>query len=331
MAKLSIFVTFLFMPSLFALDPYTKFTQLNLPPGPTGPESVALDRFGQGPYVGVSDGRILKYKCSNIGFTDFAYTAPNRNKQLCDGTTDPNLGPTCGRPLGFSFNTKTGLLYIVDTFLGLFKVGPEGGPATLLANSAGGVRFNFLNGVDVAPITGEVVFTDASLVVDFRSVNSPNNPPNDSTGRLMVYSPITQQVKVLQDGLPVPAGPVFSFDLTFVLYSDFVAQRVVKYWLIGPKANTSEVLLNLPGSPVKIKRATTLGQFWVAVNIIVQQPQSVTPFGYKFNSAGEVLLIKDLRAQYNNTQVNLVQEYNNGNILFVGSRKVAYVGIYTKS
>ncbi|KAL3512327.1 hypothetical protein ACH5RR_025044 [Cinchona calisaya] len=331
MAKFSIFVTLFFIPSLLALDPYTKFTLLNLPPGPIGPESVALDRFSQGPYAGVSDGRILVYKGSDTGFVDFAYTAPNRTKQLCDGTTNVTLGPTCGRPLGFSFNTLTGVLFIVDTFLGLFAVGPNGGRATLLSDSAGGVRFNFLTGIDVAPITGEVVFTDGSLNFDFRNVIEQNAPTNDSSGRLMTYNPITKQVKVLQDKLPVPIGPVFNFDSTFVLYSDIYAKRVVKYWLTGPKANTNEVLLNLPGRPIKIKRATTAGEFWVAVNIFVDQPPSITPFGYKFNSCGDVLLIKELQREYNNTEITVVQEYNDGNTLLVGSRTVTYVGIYTKS
>lgn len=73
------------------------------------------------------------------------------------------MGPTCGRPFGFSFNVLTGVLYIIDAFLGLFKVGPGGGLATLVANSAGGVKFNFLTGVDVDPLTGAVYITDGSL------------------------------------------------------------------------------------------------------------------------------------------------------------------------
>ena len=95
-----------------------------------------------------------------------------RIRELCDGTTDPNLGPICGRPFGFSFNLVTGFLYLVDVFLGLFKVGTEGGNATLVANSAGGVPFHFLNGVDVDQFTGDVYFTDASQTIDIRYVIS---------------------------------------------------------------------------------------------------------------------------------------------------------------
>lgn len=78
MILIFIFLAMFSLPYLFALDPYTRFTKLNLPPGPIGPESVALDRFNQGPYVGVSDGKILKYNGPNVGFQDFAYTSPTR-------------------------------------------------------------------------------------------------------------------------------------------------------------------------------------------------------------------------------------------------------------
>lgn len=146
----------------------------------------------------------------------------------------------------------------------------------------------------------------------------------------MKYNPITKEVKVLLDGLPSPGGPVISSDRSFVLFSEFMTQRVRKFWLTGPKRNTTEVLVNLPGNPLKIKRATGLGEFWVAVNQVVQQqPRLVVPFGFKFNSNGQVLLIKDFRAQYNNVTISVVQEYF-GTTLYVGSRDVNYVTIYRK-
>ncbi|RVW17136.1 hypothetical protein CK203_075990 [Vitis vinifera] len=41
-----------------------------------------------------------------------------RSKKLCDGSTDPGLEPTCGRPLGLGFNYRTGDLYIADAYHG---------------------------------------------------------------------------------------------------------------------------------------------------------------------------------------------------------------------
>ena len=48
-----------------------------------GPESVAFDGHGAGPYVSVSDGRILKYGGEGAGWTTFAYS-PSYTKNGCD-------------------------------------------------------------------------------------------------------------------------------------------------------------------------------------------------------------------------------------------------------
>ncbi|GMP33164.1 hypothetical protein CsSME_00006607 [Camellia sinensis var. sinensis] len=86
---------------------YSSFSMIQLPPNMTGPESVAFNFLGGGPYVGVADGRILKWLGLGFGFVEFATTSPKRTKELCDGTTDPDLGPICRRPPGLSFNYAT--------------------------------------------------------------------------------------------------------------------------------------------------------------------------------------------------------------------------------
>lgn len=85
-----------------------------------------------------------------------------RSKKLCDGSTDPALEPTCGRPLGLGFNYRTVDLYIADAYHGLNVVGPKDGRIIQLATAAEGVPFLFLNAVDVDQETGIVYFTDAS-------------------------------------------------------------------------------------------------------------------------------------------------------------------------
>ena len=45
-------------------------------PNVTGPEALAFDRLGRGPFIGVADGRVLKYGGLSFGFTHFAYTTP---------------------------------------------------------------------------------------------------------------------------------------------------------------------------------------------------------------------------------------------------------------
>ena len=46
--------------------------------GATGPESLAFDRNGGGPYTGVSDGRIIKWQANVNRWVDFATTTPYR-------------------------------------------------------------------------------------------------------------------------------------------------------------------------------------------------------------------------------------------------------------
>lgn len=43
-----------------------------------GPESIAFDVHGKGPYTGLSDGRIVRYDGPELGWTTFATTSPNR-------------------------------------------------------------------------------------------------------------------------------------------------------------------------------------------------------------------------------------------------------------
>ena len=55
-----------------------SYSQLELPSSVFGPESVAFDCHGKGPYVGVSDGRILKWQEADRAWTEFAVTSPRR-------------------------------------------------------------------------------------------------------------------------------------------------------------------------------------------------------------------------------------------------------------
>lgn len=41
-----------------------------------GPESMAFDPLGRGPYTGIADGRVVFW--DGLKWTDFAYTSPNR-------------------------------------------------------------------------------------------------------------------------------------------------------------------------------------------------------------------------------------------------------------
>ena len=155
-----------------------------------GPGSVAFDGHGAGPYVSVSDGRILKYGGEGAGWKTFAYS-PSYTKNKCDDFSDlPPVATesSCGRPLGLRFDVNSGNLYIADAYMGLMRVGPNGGEATVLATEAGGAPLRFTNGVDIDQVTGDVYFTDSSKTYT-RAQHQMVTTTGDSTGRIMKYDP----------------------------------------------------------------------------------------------------------------------------------------------
>ncbi|KQJ86552.1 hypothetical protein BRADI_4g06263v3 [Brachypodium distachyon] len=143
----------LFFPGAGAAVPSIDATltrHLPLPRGLLrGPESVAFDGKGRGPYSGVSDGRILKW--TNAGWTTYAY-APSYSSDACTATArrpETVTESSCGRPFGLRFHLRSGQLYIADAYKGLMRVGPGGGEATVLVNEVDGAPLRFTNGVDI--------------------------------------------------------------------------------------------------------------------------------------------------------------------------------------
>eukprot|EP00261_Vitis_vinifera_P029340 XP_010663885.1 PREDICTED: protein STRICTOSIDINE SYNTHASE-LIKE 12-like [Vitis vinifera] len=225
------------------------FIKLPLPKNVTSPYSFAFDQLGGGPYTGVTDGRIFKYGGPKVGFTEFAFTAPNRSKEVCDGTRDINLGPICGRPLGLGYDHSSNQLYIADAYFGLLAVGSNGGPATQAATSAEGVPFRFLSGLDVDPVTGTVYITDFSTEYELRDIRQAL-----VSGNATVLSDTTGRAKQTND---VPTvGTALSTDRSFILVTQFNANRIQKFWFEGTKASTAEILVGLEGSGLDVDPVT---------------------------------------------------------------------------
>jgi hypothetical protein len=68
------------------------------------------------------------------------------------------------------------------------------------------------------------------------------------TSELRAFDPRTGEVTTLVEGLLLPVGVELSAKEDFVAVAEFFAYRVTRYWLAGPKAGTSDRLVeNLPG------------------------------------------------------------------------------------
>lgn len=87
----------------------------------------------------------------------------------------------------------------------------------------------------------------------------------DETGRLIKYDPESKQATVILRGLGFPNGVALSKNGEFLLLSETLHCRILRYWLQTSKAGTVEVFTQLPGFPDNIKR-NSKGEFWVGVH-----------------------------------------------------------------
>ncbi|CAL5009949.1 unnamed protein product [Urochloa decumbens] len=219
----------------------TNTQHMDLPDGPVGPESVAFDKSGAGPYVSISDGRILKYGGEGAGWTTFSYS-PSYAKNDCGAPSEiPQSAreSSCGRPLGLRFHNNSGNL---------------GRRCAASLHERGGC----------CQITGDVYFTDSSTTYT-RAQHEMVTGMRDSTGRIMRYNRRTNKVTVLQSGVTYPNDIAISADRTHLIVALTGPCKLMRYWIRGPNAGTSELFTDLPGYPDNV-RPDGKGGYWVALH-----------------------------------------------------------------
>ncbi|KAL5727893.1 hypothetical protein ACHQM5_001037 [Ranunculus cassubicifolius] len=306
----------------FPLAAYSQiYQQIPLPSGLTGPESLAFGCLGEGPYSGLSDGRIFKYQDPIRGWRPFAFTSPLRNSSLCDGTSNIDLAARCGRPIGLQFHKRTCELYVTDPYYGLLKVPRNGGRAIPLATSAQEIPFRFTNSLDVDSENHVVYFTDSSTRFEATEVVQIIQT-GDNTGRFIKYDLRTNKVTVLLSGLMFADGVAMSKEKDYVIVSEYSKNETLKYWLQGPKAKTSKFFARTPGPPDNIN-TNTKGEFWVALNKNSTTAGEI--IGVRIDEDGQIL--QNLVGDGIVGSVSEVEERNG--FLLIGSVVNPYVGITT--
>jgi len=205
-----------------------------------GPEDVALDADSK-IYAGFDDGRIIQLQA--------------------DGTQPRVFANTAGRPLGLVFDAN-GNLIVADAVEGLLQI-DRNGKITTLVEQVNGVRFGCLNDLDVAR-DGTIYFTEASNKFPMTQFTEDliEHQPN---GRLMAFDPKTHQTRTLLPGIHFANGVAVSPDQNSVLVNETGMYRVLRFWLRGEKAGTSEVFIdNLPGFPDGIS-SNGKDKYWLAL------------------------------------------------------------------
>jgi sugar lactone lactonase YvrE len=145
----------------------------------------------------------------------------------------------------------------------LLAVSPAG-EVTALAPAFAGQPFGFIDDVDVGT-DGTAYFSDASTRFGM------GHPVEDvlehgATGRIFAWRPATGAVELLLDGLHFANGVALARDESWLAVNETGSYRVMRLWLRGPRAGTSEPFVsNLPGFPDNVTFSATRGAFWVAL------------------------------------------------------------------
>ena len=142
--------------------------------------------------------------------------------------------------------------------------------ATILADSIADQPLRNVDDVAVAS-DGRIFFTDASTKVGAADYGGTLNGSlldileHGGHGLLLEYDPASDATRVLLDGLNFANGVAVSDDQQYLLLAETGSYRILKYWLEGPNAGESEVLIdNLPGFPDNINNGLN-GRFWIGL------------------------------------------------------------------
>lgn len=193
-----------------------------------GCEDISLDGRGN-LYAGSKDGRLLKFPI--------------------DGKADRSTEVVRfkGRPLGLEVLGDS-LAWVCVEHEGLARVDLKAKKYDIVVTGFNDTTFQLIDYLDLDTL-GRVYFTDASdrYGDDDLQLDVLEGNPN---GALYRFDPSTGKTERLLDNLRFANGVAVSPDQSFVLVNETAGFRVSKYWLTGPKAGTSErILEGLPGWP----------------------------------------------------------------------------------
>lgn len=169
--------------------------------------------------------------------------------EKCDGIWQEEK---CGRPLGLEFD-KTGNLYVMDAYYGIFKVNMATKEYKNIVNSSEPIEGKppqIPNSLDIAK-NGDIYWSDSST--DFHLQDGMHTFLANPSGRLIRYNAATRKNEVLVRKLGFANGVKLSNDESFVIVAESSTARIMKYNLKGPKAGQHEIFIEgLPGTPDNI-------------------------------------------------------------------------------
>jgi len=213
----------------------------------SGPEDVALGRDGF-LYATTHGGVILKISPSGRTVSGFAKPA--------------------GRPLGIEV-LRDGSFIVANAYVGVQHISPTGNVTDLLTE-VNGQPLRFANDLALAE-DGTIYFSEASTKFGADQYDGTLEGSlldileHGGNGQIIEFKPDTGVARIILDGLNFANGVAISDDQQYLLVAETGSYRILKHWLQGPNAGTTEVCIdNLPGFPDNINNGLN-GRFWIGL------------------------------------------------------------------
>jgi len=175
---------------------------------------------------------------------------------------------TGGRPLGIEF-TKDGSLIVANAYLGMQRITRDGSVEILL-DEVDGRALVYADDVAVSR-DGTVYLSEASTKFGAQQFGGSYAASlldlleHGGHGQIIEYRPDTGAARVLVDNLNFANGVAISEDQDYLLIAETGSYRILKHWLLGPRAGNTDVLIdNLPGFPDNINNGLN-GRFWIGL------------------------------------------------------------------
>lgn len=172
-----------------------------------------------------------------------------------------SIAHTQGRPLGIEL-FPDGDLLVCDAHRGLLRVSVDTGEVVVLADRVAGQPMRFCNNAALAA-DGTIWFSDSSRHYGIEKWKD-DFVQDTRTGRL-VRRDVDGTLTVVRDGLAFANGVALAPDESFVAVAETGSRTVVRHWLTGGRAGTSDYLATeLPGYPDNISTGSD-GLIWVTI------------------------------------------------------------------
>jgi len=173
-----------------------------------------------------------------------------------------------GRALGIETDAD-GSFVVANAYTGLQRISQDGRVESLLSE-VDGKPLMYADDLAIAN-DGTIYFSEAST--KFGAEKSAGTyegslldiMEHGGHGLIIAFHPDEDVARVIIDGLQFANGVAISDDQSYLLVAETGSYRILKHWLLGPRAGETDVLIdNLPAFPDNINNGLN-GNFWVGL------------------------------------------------------------------